>query len=173
MRRGADDMPKALVLLTIGLIFGIGLGFLAGAVTGPGTAPVTYATPGDQTAAVHDHTAHDHGGGPMTLTDVTGAIPTVSLTLHPDGPQSRNLEIKVTNFTFNPQDVNGANTPGHGHAHIYINDIKIARTYAPWFHLEALPKGTHRIRVTLNSNDHGQLAVEGKPIETTTTLFIE
>lgn len=155
-------MPKTFAFLIIGLFFGTGLGFLLA------------ATSGAQMEA-HDHSAHDHGKSHdhAALTEVTGPVPELAVTLHPDGLQSRNLHIEASNFAFAPEAVNGAPVPGQGHAHIYVNDIKIARIYAPWFHLDALPKGTHEIRVTLNANDHSQLAASGKPLETTTQVTIE
>ena len=131
---------------------------------------------GPTDSAVHDHAAHDHaamGHEHSKLTDVTGPPPTIRLVFHPDGRQSRNLEMQVENFTFDPISVNGPHIEGRGHAHVYINDIKIARAYGPWMHLEALPVGTHQLRVTLNSNDHSQLTVDGAPIEATATLVIE
>ncbi len=158
-------MQKPVLLLVIGLIFGIGLGFLLGHAAGMGAQP----------DMVHDHAAHDHGGGMdhSQLTDVTGTPPTLTLSLHPDGPQSRNLHISVANFKFSPEGVNGPHVPGEGHAHIYVNDVKVARAYGPWMQLQALPKGTHKVRVTLNANDHSHLAIDGAPIEAMTELTIE
>jgi len=165
-------MPRTFIFLIIGLFFGAGLGFLLAASTGARLEGHSHG------AEVHDHSAHDHGEGESghdhsQLTEVEGQAPRLSITLHPDGPQSRNLELVVGNFTFDPEAVNGPHIPGRGHAHIYINGIKIARAYAPWFHLSAIPKGTHELRVTLNANDHSQLAVDGKPVEVTETLVIE
>ncbi|MEM6587525.1 MAG: hypothetical protein AAF641_03690 [Pseudomonadota bacterium] len=164
-------MPKTLVFLIIGLFFGTGLGFLFAA-----TSDMQHHGAGSTDPSVHDHTAHDHGAmdhDHSELTDVTGLAPTIALVFHPDGPQSRNLEMQVENFAFDPLAVNADHVEGRGHAHVYINDIKIARAYGPWMHLEALPIGTHEVRVTLNSNDHSQLAVAGTPVEATATLVIE
>lgn len=108
-----------------------------------------------------------------SLTEVEAPAPTLELTLHPDGAQSRNLHLAVTGFAFAPEAVNGSHVPGRGHAHIYVNDVKFARAYAPWVHLDALPKGRHVIRVTLNANDHSQLAHSGKPIEASLELIID
>ncbi len=164
-------MPKTLIFLVIGLIFGAGLGYLVAATVGVGHRDVAQGAD-----TIHDHSAHDHGQGAHDhdkLTEVIGLAPTLSLVLHPDGRQSRNLEMVVENFTFDPQAVNGAHVEGHGHAHVYVNGIKLARAYGPWLHLQALPIGTHDIRVTLNANDHSALAVNGTPVEATATLVIE
>ena len=168
-------MPKTLAFLLIGLFFGTGFGFLAAVSSGA-------QLPGDDhggSDAAHDDTAGDAGDGVhagmnhATLAEAGMPAPAITLTLSEDGPQSRNLHIGVTDFTFDPQGVNGPHVPGRGHAHVYVNGVKIARTYSPWFHLSALPTGESEIRVTLNANDHSQLATDGVPIEATTRLIIE
>lgn len=166
-------MPKTLTFLIIGLFFGTGLGFLFAATSG---AQLEGHSHGAENSAVHDHSAHDHSGmdhDHSKLTEVTGPAPSINLVFHPDGAQSRNLEIEVENFTFDPVAVNGEHVEGRGHAHVYINNIKIARAYGSWMHLEALPLGTHEVRVTLNSNDHSQLAIGGTPVEAVATVVIE
>lgn len=166
-------MPKTLTFLIIGLFFGTGLGFLFAAT---GNSQMQDHAMGATDSAVHDHSAHDHAAmdhDHSKLTEVSGPVPSVNLVFHPDGKQSRNLEMQVENFSFDPVAVNGAHIEGRGHAHVYINNIKIGRAYGPWMHLEALPFGTHQVRVTLNANDHSQLAVDGAPVEATATLVIE
>ncbi|WP_421999547.1 hypothetical protein [Roseovarius mucosus] len=163
-------MAKPFAFLGIGLFFGTGLGFLIAATSGAQLEGHDH----DHGAAVHDHSAHDHGGSThATLTEAGTPAPMLDLTLHADGAQSRNLHIGVENFTFDPEGVNGPHMPGHGHAHLYLNGIKIARAYGPWMQLDALPVGSHELRVTLNANDHTQLAVGGVPIEATIAVVIE
>lgn len=157
-------MNKGLALLLIGLFFGTGFGFLLSASSG---AQLTGHDHG-----AHDHAAHDHGAGQPVLTE-TGAETSVAIRLTEDGPQSRNLEIVTSNFTFAPEAANGPHVPGQGHAHVYLDGVKLARAYGPWMHLQALPKGRHILRVTLNGNDHSQLAIAGVPVEATQELIIE
>lgn len=163
-------MAKPLAFLGIGLFFGMGLGFLVAATTGVQLEGHVH----DLGSAVHDHSAHDHDSGAHTaLTETRTPAPLLRLTLHPDGPQSRNLHIGVENFVFDPEGVNGSHVPGRGHAHLYLNGIKIARAYGPWMQLDALPIGTHVLRVTLNANDHTQLASDGVPIEASLEVVVE
>jgi len=162
-------MAKPLAFLGIGLFFGTGLGFLVAASSGAQLEGHDH----DQGAAVHDHAVHDHGTAHAVLTEAGTPAPVLTLTLHPDGVQSRNLHIGVENFTFDPEGVNGAAVPGRGHAHLYLNGVKVARAYGPWMQLDALPVGTHELRVTLNANDHTQLATDGVPIEATIAVVIE
>lgn len=160
-------MPKGLFLLIIGLFFGTGLGFLLAASSGAQLSGHDHGG-----GAVHDHAAHDHDGMHDQLVEA-GADVALSLTLLPDGPQSRNLHMQTTNFSFAPEAVNGAHVPGQGHAHIYVDGVKVARVYSPWVHLQALPRGDHTLRVTLNANDHRPLAMDGAPVEATLELSIE
>lgn len=168
-------MPRSVILLATGLFLGVGLGFVLGAGTSPQETPDTM--PSAAADIAHDHAAHDHGQDGShdhkTLTEVGDVAPVLTLSIHPDGPQSRNLHIGVTGFTFDPKGVNGPHVPGHGHAHVYVNGVKMPRAYSPWVQLLALPKGTHEIRVTLNANDHSQLARNGQPIEATIPVVID
>jgi len=100
-------------------------------------------------------------------------VPTVNLVVRPDRMKGWNLEVKVTNFTFAPERVNTKSTSvNEGHAHLYIDGKKISRLYGTWYHLETLPAGTHKVTVSLNTNDHGQLLYQGKPIQATAIIQV-
>jgi len=94
--------------------------------------------------------------------------PTVAIELHPDTMSGYNLEVKTENFRFAPEHVNTAVVANEGHAHVYVDGKKIARLYGNWMHL---PKelfvgvGDHHVLVTLNANDHSDLAHGGTKIE--------
>lgn len=90
--------------------------------------------------------------------------PTLTLVLHPDQKKGWNLEIKTTNFKFEPEQVNQSSKLGEGHAHLYINGQKITRLYSNWYYLETLPSGKHEIMVELNDNQHRILSSQGKAI---------
>src|SRR6056297_103397 len=172
-------MTRGAVALLVGVVLGLGLGFVLGSNLEQGSSSHTVPNSAEMGDAAHDHSAHDHGQGDMSGHDhsklIEAGTPAPALTLRvlPDGKQSRNLHIETTNFTFDPEGVNGPHKPGHGHAHVYINGIKLPRAYGPWMQLHALPIGPHEVRVTLNANDHSQLAINGRPIEATTTLVID
>ena len=155
-------MPRSLALLAIGLFFGAGLGvFLA--------AANNVSLDGHH----HPETAgHDHAGATVALAAGKGA-PTLDLRLAKDAKSGWNLHIATTNFRFAPERANAAHRPGEGHAHVYVNGRKVARVYAPWFHLDALPPGEVEIAVTLNANDHGLLAVAGRPLRAARTVTVE
>lgn len=90
--------------------------------------------------------------------------PRLSMTVQPDGPGWR-VVVSATNFRFAPDLVDQPHQIGTGHAHLYVQGIKIGRMLKPEASIGALPPGPHRVRVTLNSNDHKTYAVAGTPIE--------
>ncbi len=160
-------MTRALILFVIGLCFGTGGGYLLAAGSDATIAGHDHGVPADHSAgAVHGPggSATDHG-----LLDVTGPVPGLTLTLHADASDAMNLEIVTTGFRFAPEHVNGPAKPGEGHAHVYIDGVKIARVYGPWFQLTGLSAG-EEVRVTLNANSHQALARDGRPIEAVTTV---
>ena len=162
-------MDRALVLFTIGLVFGGGIGFAVAAGSG-----VTFDG--------HDHgdpTAH--GGAQMDQAmmhdrpmDVPAEnAPKVSMMLMPDVMEGYNLQVTVDNFAFDPEGASLRDVPGQGHAHVYINGEKLSRLYGEWMHIASLPLGEVKVEVTLNSNDHRPLAIDGTPISASTELTVE
>ena len=89
-----------------------------------------------------------------------------------DGTSAANLKITTEGFTFAPENVNGPHVDGEGHAHVYVDGVKINRVYGPWYHLGGLAPGERSIRITLNANSHEQYAKGDHPVEATTTLLV-
>lgn len=162
-------MDRSLALFAIGLVFGGGVGFVVAAGNG-----VTFDghDHGDHAAQGHGSTGHDmlHD----TPVDVPAEnAPIVTMMLKPDPMAGYNLHVMVDNFTFSPEGASLAAVPGQGHAHVYVNGEKLSRLYGEWMHIASLPKGEVTVDVTLNSNDHRPLAVNGALISTSTTLTVE
>lgn len=91
------------------------------------------------------------------------AMPSVTLDVKPDPVDGYNLHVRTENFRWAPENVNGEDRSGEGHAHLYINGDKVARLYGPWYHLNGLEPGDS-IRVTLSSNSHADLVRNGEPV---------
>lgn len=110
----------------------------------------------------HDQVPHHH----HDQVDVSTfpAIPTVTLDVEPDPVSGYNVHVRTENFRWAPDNVNGKDRPGEGHAHLYVNGERVARLYGPWYHLDGLEPGDHTIRVTLNSNSHADLVLDGEPV---------
>lgn len=131
----------------------------------PSTAP-------DANLLEMNPTASPSGSHPHGTVEAEQPVPTVELIVHPDARQGWNLEVQVTHFRFAPEQVNQANTPQAGHAHLYINGDKITRLYGSWYYLESLPAGQHELTVQLNTNEHDILTNNGQPIESTVVLEV-
>ncbi|GAE46128.1 hypothetical protein JCM21738_2991 [Mesobacillus boroniphilus JCM 21738] len=92
-------------------------------------------------------------------------IPSVNISVNQDMSGTWLLSVDTTHFNFAPQKVGSADPSfNEGHAHIYVNGKKINRLYGHFYNLDTLKKGENEIMVTLNSNNHGILSYEGKPI---------
>lgn len=131
---------------------------------------------GEHGGSMMEDNHHDgHGGGHHhgTMEIPAGQpIPAVSVAVREDSVKGWNLEVQLENFTLTPENVNLANRPGEGHAHIYINGEKITRLYSNWYYLGELPPGRHEITVSLNSNQHDTLAHNGQPIQSTAIVEV-
>ncbi|WP_298936747.1 hypothetical protein [uncultured Ruegeria sp.] len=164
-------MSRSLALFAIGLIFGGGAGFVLAAANG-----VTFDG--------HDHSDPAHHGGHQAETaehDHSAVInlpagsntPSVKITVVKDPMAGWNLHVLPQNFEFAPESASAADQPGKGHAHVYANGLKLARLYGNWMHLADLPKGEVEIEVSLNSNNHSQLMVDGVPVSASQVIQVD
>ena len=156
-------MSRALALLIIGLVFGGGIGFVIAAANGVTLDGHDHAT---DHGPVQDHAQHDHS----QTVEAEGPAPTLMIHVTKDPVAGWNLHVMTTNFVFAPERSGASHVPGEGHAHLYANGTKIARLYGPWFHIDSLPAGEVEIEVTLNTNDHSGIAVDGTPVRESMTL---
>ncbi|MFK7843723.1 MAG: hypothetical protein AB8G77_00375, partial [Rhodothermales bacterium] len=112
------------------------------------------------------HQTHDTFIAPASM-DIS---PSVALEIKEDLHGGWNLHLQTQNFEFTPEDCGGEHQDGHGHAHLYINDLKVARLYGEWYHIKALPPGKHEVTVTLTTNDHHEYGIAGTPISASQSL---
>ncbi|MFZ9738633.1 MAG: hypothetical protein ACO3EZ_11550 [Prochlorotrichaceae cyanobacterium] len=118
-----------------------------------------------------EHWNHEHGHSMIEIPE--GAmVPEVELQVYPDTIKGWNLEVKVTHFRFAPESVNQPSDWNEGHAHLYVNGIKITRLYDRWYYLSELPVGDNEVTVTLNTNDHKDLWHNGKAIGATVQVTV-
>lgn len=99
-------------------------------------------------------------------------VPEVHLTVVADKKSGWNVFADVQNFAFRPDQASGPYETGNGHAHLYVDERKVARIYGPWHYLGELSPGSHVIRITLNSNDHQDLARNGTVIGDSVTVTV-
>jgi hypothetical protein len=96
----------------------------------------------------------------------------VEVTADVDPIDGINVHIRPTGFEFAPERVNQADVDGEGHAHIYVDGVKVSRVYGERFHLTGVAPGEREIRVTLNANSHGEYAVGGQVVEAVTRISV-
>lgn len=92
------------------------------------------------------------------------AAPEVMLHAAKDTHGGWNLHLMTRNFVFTPEEAGAEDVMGQGHAHLYVNGKKVARVYGNWFHLN-LAQGVNKVKVSLNTNQHKDYAVNGKVVE--------
>lgn len=141
------------------LLFGFAIGYLSFLVLDE------YADKKITPTDVHmNHTqAHQHDQQEIQ----SEQIPTLSVEVYPDAKSGYNIKLITENFIFTPERVNTENIENQGHAHIYINNEKVARVYSEWFHIDNhhLSTDINELRVTLNANDHSEWSLDGEPLE--------
>lgn len=166
-------MNRTLSLFAIGLIFGGGIGFTIAAGNGITFDGHDHSDPAHHAVSVNQK-GGDHAMMHETAIDVPAAdAPSVSITVTPDPVAGYNLQLTTDNFAFSPQNAGLENVTGQGHAHVYVNGQKRSRLYGAWMHLDNLPKGAVEIEVTLNTNDHRPLSVNGTPVAARQTITVE
>ena len=116
-------------------------------------------------------TGHTHGE-PREVPD-TVPVPGIDIDVTRDAKSGWNLHVITTEFEFAPWNASGEHVWGEGHAHLYIDDVKVGRLYTEWYHIGGLAMGTHAVHVTLNCNDHMDIAVDGELVEDTVTIVQE
>ena len=87
-----------------------------------------------------------------------------NIKLFKDSMSGWNLHICTENFQFTPSKVGSKHTSSKGHAHLMINGNKFARVYSNWFHIPELGYKINELEVTLNTNSHAIMSINGKPI---------
>ena len=121
-------------------------------------------TMGDDAMAMDDHGSMGGIEGPQGIG--------VSIQAVPDSVSGLNVSLTTTNFTFAPEEVGGEHVPGHGHAHIYVDGVKVGRLYSEHYHLGSIGPGEHRLRATLNANTHEEYAIGGAIVEDSITVVV-
>ena len=116
-----------------------------------------------------DHS--QHGGVGHTVEEEP--VPSVAL----DVQAARDVyvvTIETQNFEFfQPEADSAEHMPGQGHAHLYLNGLKLQRMFDHSATIGALPPGRHTVRVTLNTNDHKTYIVDGQPVGAATEINVE
>ena len=143
-----------------------------------------------QPAGEHDHSTHSHeatdagggtqsgsmqasaGGHVMTASVEAPEGTSVGLEIEPDAVSGFNITVTTPGFTFTPEAVNSEHVPGQGHAHLYVDGVKITRLYGASYHLTGLAPGTHEVRVSLSTNSHADYVRGAGLVDATRTVTV-
>ncbi|UUX49314.1 hypothetical protein NUH88_18170 [Nisaea acidiphila] len=98
--------------------------------------------------------------------------PKISLSVVPDG-DGWAVHVNARDFEFSKDLAGMQHVPGMGHGHIYVGGVKLGRVYQPDVRIGALPKGTHEVRVTLNTNDHRAYVVGEEPVTASIAIKVD
>lgn len=118
----------------------------------------------DESSSVMQEEAMVHAHETYELDPAEADIPSVQLLAEKDSKSGWNLTLETENFEFDPQSVNGENEEGKGHAHLWVDGVKLTRLYSNNFYLDNLEPGEHELSVTLNTNQHQDYVVNGEII---------
>jgi hypothetical protein len=118
----------------------------------------------DNTSDMHSHNMYEVPEG-VEVPEIT------MINVSEDIKSGWNLHFETDNFTFAPESASGDHVEGEGHAHLYVDGVKITRLYATDYYIGELSEGEHTITVTLNTNDHQDYAVDGEVVEASQTVM--
>ncbi len=113
-----------------------------------------------------DHGSTDHG-------PAESAVP-VSVDISAEVAENGGVHVGINTegWRWAPEEVNGANSDGAGHAHIYADGVKLSRVYGNYHYIPALEAGTREIKISLNSNDHSELMWQGELLESVVPVTV-
>ena len=141
--------------------------------TGSELVDTTAATTDGMTMPAKGVSKHAGHAAMMVAVDDWAAKPTLDTAIYADPVSGWNLNVKTSNFTFDAAAAGHDNVQGNGHAHVYVNGMKLGRIYGDWYHIASLPKGRHEISVSLYANDHRGLTLGGAKITSTNKVTVE
>ncbi|MDE2785429.1 MAG: hypothetical protein OXL37_02070 [Chloroflexota bacterium] len=125
----------------------------------------------DSTKSDQVNTDHHHASG--TPSEVVSELPvSLSVTAEADADGGIEVHIATEGFRFAPEMVDQAHAPGSGHAHIYLDGVKLGRVFESRYHVADVAPGEREIRVSLNTNDHSELVFNGEKVESTVTVAV-
>ncbi len=111
---------------------------------------------------------HQHSSSLSLHSVAANQAPQLRVIALKDSTGGFNVHIITSNFRWSPEHVSQAFVPGEGHAHLYLDGVKIGRVYSAWFHVNtaqfARRSGEQLVSVELAGDDHAPYAVAGIPV---------
>jgi copper(I)-binding protein len=132
---------------------------LSGGVTEGSLIPLTLVFEGAGTVTTRlqiarmgamDHSMHMSGGQ-----ETPAPVPTARLDITtPPSQKGLRATLDLQNFALVQTPDGTEHVAGEGHAHLYLNGLKLGRLYTPDVVVGPLLPGDYALRVTLNTHDH-------------------
>ncbi len=98
-------------------------------------------------------------------------VPRLGMQLSRDAEDGFNLHVELRNFQMeSPAFMQSAvEDRVRGHAHLYLNGVKLTRLYAQDLHLPGrlFRPGINSLQISINDHDHAVLALDNEPIQAT------
>lgn len=88
------------------------------------------------------------------------------------GAEGGEVTLVAENFTFVRTEVGAPHVPGEGHAHVYLNGLKLGRLYEEKVTLGGLMPGDYVLRISLNTHDHQAYLDDGVPVAAEVTFTV-
>lgn len=108
-----------------------------------------------------------------TETDVSAATISIVDPLEGDTvPPSFDIVVAVEGFTLAPDKVEGENAEGEGHFHVWVDGEYYTPGVSEITALKDLTEGEHELMVSLQNNDHTDLATPVKSEAVTVTVEV-
>ncbi len=135
---------------------------------------VTFADYGDVSTRVlnasADAMAMDHSAGNGVQVANT---PTIAISA-PEGMTADGGELLVEtgNFVFRQAAEMVPHVDNEGHAHVYLNGLKLGRLYGSTTRIGSLLPGQYTLDISLNTNDHRPYLDDGDTVSDTMTFTV-
>lgn len=128
-------------------------------------------------AAAQSHKGHHGAAVEHRSTEETFAVepavaPRLRMELAPLPDGQHELRLAVENFTFVPDQGTRPRILGEGHAHLYVDRVKIGRLFDTTHRLPAFKAGVHEIAVDLVTTDHAVYTVNNYPVAARVVLRV-
>lgn len=119
----------------------------------------------------------------LSLAGLLGLFAASTVSSHEEDHEGPSFEVQVlrdavsgwnilivTDVRFAPENVSTGNVEGEGHAHVYVDGVKVSRIYGMWHYLNDLEPGEHEIRIELSNNDHTPITTGDHVLEQIVTI---
>jgi len=120
----------------------------------------------------HSHMPGHHHDSTIELKN-SGLNMSISIEVTKDSMKGYNLFLVTNDFTFTPRAAGQSAVIGQGHAHLYVNGVKVTRLYGNSFYLGNLKNGHNHVKVTLNSDDHRAYVYKDTSVSASAMVIVD